>query len=250
MEHANVAVANVAQQAATEIASTEERLAEWQNGIARQQETLAARVQQHETQIEQRLKETTEQLSSILSRLAPPPANPENPRRPQTRPPLRKTKQRRNRRRKGGERIAGFKLGDWRHPRFSCGHRRLVAATALVSSTRPTPSATAKRWRTRRDISLSRRRKRRSIVSMLVDHRVFHRRAAHHAVDADRSRHAPAATAARSRASFPVSFPTPNAPAPAAPPPQHQVRQTPSANGTGAPSPPHADAPARRIERH
>jgi ABC-type transporter Mla subunit MlaD len=89
MEHAQVAVAGVAQQAAAEIAQTEERLTEWQAGQASRLEQLASRVTQHEAQIEQRLKETTEQLSSILSRLAPPPENPQNPQNgPSEAPPL------------------------------------------------------------------------------------------------------------------------------------------------------------------
>jgi hypothetical protein len=79
MQHANVAVAGVAQQAANEIADTEERLAQWQAGIATQQEQLASRVTQHEQQIEQKLKSTTDHLMSILSRLDKPPESPTSP---------------------------------------------------------------------------------------------------------------------------------------------------------------------------
>jgi hypothetical protein len=98
MEHAQIAVAGVTQQAATEIAQTEERLAEWQSSQAKLLEQLASRVAGHEQATEARLKETTDQLSLILSRLeaqqapqqspetnpgegAPPAPEPEAPRR-------------------------------------------------------------------------------------------------------------------------------------------------------------------------
>lgn len=79
MEHASVAVAGVAQQAAAQIAETQEGLIEWQRSQERTLASLAEKVQQHEQRAETLARETTERLSSILSRLEPPLASPPNP---------------------------------------------------------------------------------------------------------------------------------------------------------------------------
>ena len=71
--NAQIAAAGVAQQAAHEIAETQEGLSEWQNSLQRQHEQLVSRVAAHEQTMEARWKETSDHLSSILSRLAPPP---------------------------------------------------------------------------------------------------------------------------------------------------------------------------------
>jgi hypothetical protein len=78
MEHAQIAVAAVAQQSAEEIARTQEGLSEWQGSIAQQHAKLASSLEAHVAATDQRLRETTDQLSLILSRLPAPPASPES----------------------------------------------------------------------------------------------------------------------------------------------------------------------------
>jgi hypothetical protein len=76
--NAQVAAAGVAQQAAEEIRSTQQGLSEWQSSIQRQHELLASKVDAQGQATEARLRETTEALSSILSKLEPKLESPPN----------------------------------------------------------------------------------------------------------------------------------------------------------------------------
>jgi Tfp pilus assembly protein FimV len=77
--NAQVAAAGVASQAAEEIRSTQEGLNEWQTSIQARNAELAENLRAHVATTDQRLKETADQLSLILSRLDKPPENPGSP---------------------------------------------------------------------------------------------------------------------------------------------------------------------------
>ena len=75
---AQVEAANVQQQAADRVAAIEGEASSWR-GLREQFEERTAESNLHREQTESRLTAMGEQLSSILSRLAPPPAPPTSP---------------------------------------------------------------------------------------------------------------------------------------------------------------------------
>jgi type IV secretory pathway TrbL component len=76
--HAETAAAEVAHQAAETIRGTTEGLSEWQTSIQAQNAELAENLRAHIAQTDQRLRETTERLTSIHERLPPPPPPPQS----------------------------------------------------------------------------------------------------------------------------------------------------------------------------
>jgi len=79
---ADVAAAQAGAQAAQEINAYQERLAQCEARLQtaiQSQGALSAELAEHRTATESRMAEAMDRLTSIQSRLAPPPANPENP---------------------------------------------------------------------------------------------------------------------------------------------------------------------------
>lgn len=79
MEHAHIAVAGVTEQAAAEIARTQEGLAQWQTSIQARNEELAAALRAQSEATETKLAEIMDRLTSIQSQPERRRESPESP---------------------------------------------------------------------------------------------------------------------------------------------------------------------------
>lgn len=79
IDKAQQAAAGLAVVAAEESRQSEERLAEWQSSIVSQHEKLSQSVMRQNAEMQAKLAEALDQLTSIRSRLDKPPENPTSP---------------------------------------------------------------------------------------------------------------------------------------------------------------------------